>query len=169
MFVLGVDPGLTRCGYGVLERASSARTPFRAIVAGVIETSPSESVDVRLGILGVEMDALLEEFDPAVVVVEKIFFQTNVKTAISVAQASGVILASAARRGVEVVQFTPNEVKQSVVGHGGATKSQVQEMVARLCGLATVPKPPDAADALALAACHLTASRLDAAIKGSLS
>jgi crossover junction endodeoxyribonuclease RuvC len=168
MFVLGVDPGLTRCGYGVLERSGLADAPFRAVVAGVVETPPSDPVDRRLGTLAVEIDQLLDEVAPSVVVVERVFFQTNVRTAISVAQASGVILAAAARRGLEVSQYTPNEVKQAVVGHGGATKAQVQEMVSRLCGLAEVPRPPDVADALALAACYLTSERLHRAMKRAL-
>jgi crossover junction endodeoxyribonuclease RuvC len=167
MFVLGIDPGLTRCGYGALERTSKKDVPYRAVVAGVIETDPAERVDRRLGILGTEVDGLLEELAPSVVVVERVFFQTNVRTAISVAQASGVVLAAAARRGIEVSQFTPNEVKQAVVGTGGATKSQVQAMITRLCGLREVPRPPDVADALALAACHLTSERFRAAVEAA--
>jgi crossover junction endodeoxyribonuclease RuvC len=164
MFVLGVDPGLTRCGFGALERASAKDVPYRAVVAGVIETDPTELVERRLGLLAVEIDALLDEIRPAVVVVERIFFQTNVRTAISVAQASGVVLAAAARRGIDVAQYTSNEVKQAVVGTGGASKAQVQGMIARLCGLAEPPRPPDVADAMALAACHLSSARLRAAI-----
>jgi crossover junction endodeoxyribonuclease RuvC len=164
MFVLGIDPGLTRCGFGALERASGSDAPFRASVAGVIETDPDERLDRRLGIVAVEIDALLEEVEPVVVVVEHIFFQSNVRTAISVAQVSGVVMAAAARRGIEVCQYTSNEVKQAVVGHGGASKAQVQSMIARLCGLREAPKPPDVADALALAVCYLTAERLRAAI-----
>jgi len=167
MFVLGVDPGLTRCGFGALERTASKDAPYRAVVAGVIETSRHDSVDRRLGTLAVEIDGILDEVRPSVVVVERVFFQTNVRTAISVAQASGVVLAAAARRGIEVSQFTPNEVKQAVVGAGGASKAQVQAMIARLCGLAAVPKPPDVADALALAACHLTSERFRAAVRAS--
>ena len=165
MFVLGVDPGLTRCGYGVASRSGDHKVPFRAVAAGVIETPVADSVDRRLAVLAEEMDHLLDEFAPSVVVVERVFFQTNVRTAISVAQASGVILAAAARRGIFVAQFTPNEVKQSVTGHGGASKEQVQEMIARLCGLSEVPRPADAADALALAACYLNSERLLAAVK----
>ena len=168
MFVLGVDPGLTRCGYGALQRTPNAEAPFRAVVAGVIETPAGDPLDRRLGALAVEIDTLLDEITPAVVVVERIFFQSNVRTAISVAQASGVVLAAAGRRGLEVIQLTPNEVKQTVVGHGGATKAQVQQMVARLCGLAEVPTPADVADALALAACHLGSARLSAATRRAL-
>jgi crossover junction endodeoxyribonuclease RuvC len=165
MFVLGMDPGLTRCGYGLVSRSGDHRVPFRAHSAGVIETSPSDPVDRRLGILGDEFDRLLDEVTPQVVVVERVFFQTNVRTAISVAQASGVILAAAARRNIVVAQFTPNEVKQAVAGHGGATKLQVQEMIARLCGLSEIPKPSDAADALALGVCYLGSERILNAVK----
>ena len=165
MFVLGIDPGLTRCGFGMLRRADAgARATFSAEGAGVIETDPGDPVDRRLATLSIDLDELLDELVPEVVVVEKIFFQTNVRTAISVAQASGVALAAAARRKIPVVQYTPNEVKLAVVGNGAATKTQVQSMVARLCGLASPPKPPDAADALALAACHLSSARLRAAV-----
>ncbi len=164
MFVLGIDPGLTRCGFGALERSSNKDVPYRASVAGVIETKAEEPLARRLGIVATEIDALLDEVSPAVVVVERIFFQSNVRTAISVAQVSGVVIAAAARRGLEVFQYTPNEVKEAVVGHGGASKAQVQSMIARLCGLVEPPKPPDVADALALAACYLTSDRLRAAI-----
>ena len=164
MFVLGVDPGLTRCGYGLVRRADTPAPPFVAVIAGVIETDPQDSVDRRLGVLSAEIEQLLDEVSPDAVAVERVFFQTNVRTAISVAQASGVILAATARRGIMVGQYTPNEVKQAVVGHGAATKSQVQEMVARLCGLAQTPKPADVADALALAACHLSSERWRSAV-----
>jgi crossover junction endodeoxyribonuclease RuvC len=167
MFVLGVDPGLTRCGYGALERTASKDSPYRAVLAGVVETAKASPVDQRLAQLVIEIEGLLDELRPSVVVVERIFFQTNVRTAISVAQASGVVLAAAARRGIEVAQYTPNEVKQSVVGTGAASKAQVQAMVARLCGLAEPPRPPDVADALALAACHLSADRFRAAVRSA--
>ena len=164
MFVLGIDPGLTRCGFGAAMRNIGAAAPYQAIRAGVIETPPSDPIERRLGGLADDFESLLDEVQPDVVAVEKIFFQTNVKTAISVAQASGVVLAATARRGISVVQFTPNEVKQAVVGHGAATKEQVQMMVARLCGLPEAPKPPDVADALAVAICFLTSHRLSQAI-----
>jgi crossover junction endodeoxyribonuclease RuvC len=167
MFVLGIDPGLTRCGYGLLRRAATNMPVFEARTAGVIETAKELAVEQRLGLLSVEVEGLLDEFEPSVVVVEKIFFQTHVRTAVSVAQASGVILAAAARRGLEVAHLTPNEVKLGVVGNGAATKSQVQEMVARLCGLAEPPSPPDVADAMALAACYLSSARLRSAIAGN--
>jgi len=169
MFVLGIDPGLTRCGYGVATKTLDAAVPFRAVAAGVIETPPTDPIDHRLGALSKEVDELLDEFAPGTVIVEKIFFQTNVKTAISVAQASGVVLAAAARRKIPVTQYTPNEVKHAMVGNGAASKLQVQEMVGRLCGITDALKPADVADALALALCHLSSSGLRAALAGARS
>jgi crossover junction endodeoxyribonuclease RuvC len=165
MFVLGIDPGLTRCGFGVVTRSGGSGATIEAVAAGVLETDADLGVDLRLAQLLVDVEALLDEVRPDWVAVERIFFQANARTAVSVAQASGIILASAARRGIPTAQYSPNEVKQSVVGHGAATKSQVASMVAQLCGLAAPPSPPDAADALALAICHLTGLRLSAAIE----
>ena len=154
MFVLGVDPGLSRCGYGLVGRRADGSPA--AAAAGVLETDRDDPVHERLWSLQQELRALLEDLHPQVVVVERVFFQVNVKTAMSVGQASGLALAAAAEAGCAVVQYTANEVKQAVVGYGGATKEQVQRMVTALLGLAAVPRPPDVADALALAACHLT-------------
>jgi crossover junction endodeoxyribonuclease RuvC len=121
----------------------------------VIETDPDEPVPNRLFTLQTELRALMAEMGPGVVAVERVFFQVNAKTAVSVCQASGLALAAAAERGCEVVQYTSNEVKQALVGYGSATKEQVQRMVAAVLGLAAPPSPPDAADALALAVCHM--------------
>lgn len=167
MFVLGIDPGLTRCGYGLVARGSSSTSPFRALAAGVLESAPSWAVERRLGQLATEIEELMDELRPDVVSVERIFFQSNRASAVIVAQASGVVIALAERRGVATVQYSPNEVKQAVVGHGGATKVQVQSMVARLCGLSDAPKPADAADALAIGLCHLTSRRLVESITSS--
>jgi len=154
MFVLGVDPGLSRCGYGLVSRESSGA--LRAAAAGVIETDPAVGLPNRLRMLRDELRDLLAELRPDVVVVEQVFFQVNVRTAMAVGQASGLALAEAAGRGCEVVQYTANEVKQSLVGYGSATKDQVQRMVASVLRLEAPPRPPDVADALALAVCHLT-------------
>jgi crossover junction endodeoxyribonuclease RuvC len=163
MFVLGIDPGLTRCGYGLVTR-DPAGAGFVATAAGTIETSPSVGIERRLHELSTTLHDLLQQYDPSVVVVERIFFQTNAKTATGVAQASGIALACAAAHGCEVAQYTSNEVKLAVVGYGAATKSQVQTMVARQVGLAGPPPSPDAADALALAVCHLVGAALRGAI-----
>jgi crossover junction endodeoxyribonuclease RuvC len=155
MFVLGIDPGLSRCGYGLVDR-SDADGVLKARAAGVIETDPAEALPDRLLTLHTELRALVAEMSPEVVAVERVFFQVNVKTAMSVGQASGLALLVAAEAGCEVAQYTSNEVKQALVGYGGATKDQVQRMVATVLGLGVPPRPPDAADALALAVCHLT-------------
>ena len=158
--VLGIDPGVSRCGYGAVTAEGSALT---AVACGVIRTPPSDPLPDRLAALQIELENLVAELQPAAVAVERVFFQTNVRTAMSVGQASGLALALAARAGIPVCQYTPNEVKQAVAGYGAAGKEQVQMMVTRLLGLAEVPKPPDAADALALAICHLSAGRFRAA------
>lgn len=154
--VLGIDPGLTRCGYAVLERQAGGA--IETIALGVVRTSPDDDVASRLAMLQVDIEAILDEFAPDAVAIEKIFFQTNVRTAISVAQASGVVLACAARRGCEVAHYTPSQVKDTVAGWGGADKAQVQKMVQMRLGLATPPRPADAADAAALALCHMAMS-----------
>jgi crossover junction endodeoxyribonuclease RuvC len=161
VFVLGVDPGLSRCGYGCL---TARRASFEAVAAGVLTTPPDAPIAERLATLRRDMSALLDELRPDVVVVERVFFQTNARTAMSVGQASGIALLSAAEAGCEVVEYTSNEVKLAVTGHGAATKVQVQEMVARLLRLPAVPQPPDVADALALAICHVTTVPLREAV-----
>ncbi len=151
--VLGIDPGVSRCGYGCV--AAGADGPA-AVAAGVITTSPAAPLPERLAQLAAELAALVGELAPGAVAVERVFFQTNARTAMSVGQASGLALVAAARAGCEVAQYTSNEVKLAVAGYGAATKDQVQRMVATLLGLTVSPRPPDAADALALALCHLT-------------
>ena len=152
MFVLGIDPGLSRCGYGAVRRTASGP---RAQAIGVIRTSPSDDLPIRLHELQGEIRSLLAEVEPDVVAIERVFFQSNVRTAMSVGQASGIAMVEAVAAGCEVVQYTPNEVKLAVAGDGAADKAQVQQMVQRLLGLAQPPRPPDAADAAALALCHL--------------
>jgi crossover junction endodeoxyribonuclease RuvC len=158
--VLGIDPGVSRCGYGAV---TSQGSTLSALSCGVIRTPAGEALPDRLAALQAELEALLAELRPAAVAVERVFFQANVRTAMSVGQASGLALAAAARAGVPVEQYTPTEVKQAVAGYGAAGKAQVQAMVARLLHLPDLPKPPDAADALALAICHLSAGRFRAA------
>jgi crossover junction endodeoxyribonuclease RuvC len=154
--VLGVDPGLTRCGYAVLVPGSSGSALVRAI--GVLRTDRADATPQRLADLAADIESLLDEFSPTAVAVERVFFQNNVRTAIGVAQASGVVLAAAARRGCIVAEYTPSQVKDTVAGWGAADKGQVQRMVQMRLGLADVPKPPDAADAAAIALCHLAMS-----------
>ncbi|MGB8179962.1 MAG: crossover junction endodeoxyribonuclease RuvC [Acidimicrobiales bacterium] len=161
MFVLGIDPGLTRCGFGLIEGSFEGVESFRAVRAGTIETDPEAPVEQRLRELHVELDALLNDLQPDAVVVERLFYQRNAKTAIPVAQASGVAIALAGIEGVAVRQFTSQEVKLAVTGYGAASKGQVQGMVARLCGLSEVPRPADAADALALAIAYFMIVRTE--------
>jgi crossover junction endodeoxyribonuclease RuvC len=167
MFVLGIDPGLSRCGYGLVGRGETD-SALTARAAGVIETDPAAPLPQRLLILHTELRSLVAEFGPQVVAVERVFFQVNVKTAMSVGQASGLALVAAAEAGCEVAQYTANEVKQALVGYGAATKDQVQRMVANVLGLAVPPSPPDVADALALAVCHLTTVPLRRAMGAAL-
>lgn len=153
--VLGIDPGLTRCGYAVLHSQGNA---VRPLSLGVIRTPADMALPNRLAELQGELRSLLVEFTPQAVAVEQVFFQTNVRTAMSVGQASGLALAEAAAFGCDVMQFTPNQVKDSVAGWGGADKAQVQKMVQARLGLSTPPKPADAAHAAALALCYLAAA-----------
>jgi crossover junction endodeoxyribonuclease RuvC len=161
VFVLGVDPGLSRCGYGLVQRQGSRLT---ANAGGVVTTDPSTPVPERLRVLYEELRTLVEQTRPDAVVVERVFFQTNVRTAMATGQAGGVALLAAAQAGCEVAQYTSNEVKQAVVGFGAASKEQVQNMVSALLHLPERPSPPDVADALALAVCHLTAQPLRRAV-----
>jgi crossover junction endodeoxyribonuclease RuvC len=161
MRVMGIDPGLGTTGYAVLE---SSRGRPRVLVAGALRTSAREAQGPRLARLRLELGALLHAHRPQVAAVERLFFNANVRTAMAVGQAAGVALATAAEGGVEVASYTPTEVKLAVVGVGGATKAQVASMVVRLAGLERTPTPPDAADACALALCHLSRARLAAAV-----
>jgi crossover junction endodeoxyribonuclease RuvC len=149
--VLGIDPGVSRCGYGAVVRD---RGRLRAISCGVIRTSPNDPLPERLLALADELAALVAQLRPSALSVERVLFQNNARTAISVGQASGPALVAAARAGVPVTQYSPNEVKLAVTGDGRADKLAVQTMVTRLLSLREIPKPADAADALALACCH---------------
>ena len=163
--IIGIDPGVSRCGYGVVARHSGGR--FEAIAYGVIATSPSEPMPERLLLIATELDALVAEYKPSGMAVERVLFQNNARTAISVGQANGLALVAAARHAVPVVEYSPNEVKLAVCGDGAADKAAVQTMVARLLGLIEIPRPPDAADALALALTHGWSGRLRAQVGSS--
>ncbi|TGJ97085.1 crossover junction endodeoxyribonuclease RuvC, partial [Actinotalea fermentans ATCC 43279 = JCM 9966 = DSM 3133] len=153
MRVLGVDPGLTRCGIGVVDSLPGRRA--RMVAVGVLQSPPDQSVDLRLLTISQRLDAWMDEHVPDVVAVERVFAQHNVSTVMGTAQVAGLAMVAAARRGVPVAMHTPSEVKAAVTGTGRADKIQVQRMVARILELAELPKPADAADALALAICHL--------------
>lgn len=150
--VLGVDPGLTRCGVGVVDVARNRSATLVAV--DVIRTAPEEQLERRLLTIGSELERLLDEHQPHAVALERVFAQQNLRTVMGVAQASGVVLLLAARRGLAVGLHTPTEVKAALTGFGGADKKQLGTMVARVLRLDAVPKPADASDALALAICH---------------
>jgi crossover junction endodeoxyribonuclease RuvC len=153
MRVLGVDPGLTRCGMGVIDGV--AGKPPALAAADVIRTPASADVAARLLSLEAEIDAWLAEYRPDAVAVERVFSQHNVRTVMGTAQAGAVAIVCAARRGLPVALHTPSEVKAAVTGNGRADKAQVTAMVMRLLRMDVPPRPADAADALALAICHL--------------
>jgi crossover junction endodeoxyribonuclease RuvC len=161
VFVLGIDPGLSRCGYGAVRRVAGTMT---AIAAGVLGTPPGVALPQRLASLAADLRELMADLRPDAVAVERVLFQVNERTAMSVGQASGLALVAAAEAGAPVYQYSPNEVKQAVTGYGAAGKEQVQRMVQSLLGLVERPHPPDAADALGLAICHLNAAPLLARI-----
>jgi crossover junction endodeoxyribonuclease RuvC len=159
VFVLGVDPGLSRCGYGAVGRAGNQLV---AHTVGVIQTPADMALAQRLLMLEESLVAIVADVQPTAIAVERVFFQSNVRTAMAVGQASGLALLVAARAGIPVVEYTPSEVKMAVAGYGAADKAQMQAMVQALLRLPTLPEPPDAADALALAICHHAAGPLRA-------
>ena len=162
MFVLGIDPGLTRCGYGAVEGTAGRRPAARA--GGVLTTPVEAPLPERLAALARDLKALIGELRPDVVVVERVLFQTAVRNAIPVAQAAGIAMATGIEAGCTVVEYAANEVKVAVTGSGAAAKEQVQKMVQSLLGLSSPPDPPDVADALALALCHLARAHLAARV-----
>ena len=150
--VLGVDPGLTRCGIGVVDVERNRRATLVAF--GVVGTSPEESLDQRLLVIATSIDEWLDRYEPQVLAVERVFSQLNVSTVMGVAQASGVVIAAAARRGIPVALHTPSEVKAAVTGSGTSNKDAVTKLVTKILRLDAPPRPADAADALALAITH---------------
>jgi crossover junction endodeoxyribonuclease RuvC len=150
--IMGIDPGLTRCGVGVIA-VEGART-ISLIEVGAILTSADLALEERLVLLESEIEEWIERNKPDVVAVERVFAQHNLRTVMGTAQASGIALLIAARRGIPVALHTPSEVKAAITGSGRADKSQVAQMVKRILNLETIPKPVDATDALALAICH---------------
>jgi crossover junction endodeoxyribonuclease RuvC len=152
MRVLGVDPGLGRCGWAVLDHHGGK---VAAAGYGAIQTGGDQEVAPRLAELARQLRQVLATHRPEALAIERVFFNANVRTAMTVGQASGVVLLLAAEHGLQVAAYTPPQVKQAVTGTGGAPKEQVGYMVRALLGLASIPTPPDAADALAVALCHL--------------
>lgn len=157
MFVLGIDPGLSITGYGVIEVSGAT---LRPVTAGVIRTDPDAPIAVRLRELADDLDSVIAEHTIDEAAIEEIFVNRNLQTATSVGRASGVAILSMARAGLTVAEYTPSAVKLAVTGTGDAGKQQVQALVARRLGLAAAPSPADAADALAVAICHSQSSRI---------
>ncbi len=155
--VLGIDPGTAITGYGLVWGEGD---DLRLVDYGAITTPSDESLPQRLQEIYRQLTALMQKRQPAAAAVEKLFFSRNVRTALSVGQARGVALLAMANADLEIHEYTPLEVKQAVVGYGRATKEQVQEMVKMLLGLDSVPQPDDAADAIAVAICHIHSARM---------
>lgn len=158
MLVLGIDPGTATTGFGLIRETPAG--DLQVVDYGVLLTPAGLDMEKRLLSLYEQLTSLILLHHPESGAVEKLFFQRNVTTAISVGQARGVILLTMAQHQMTVGEYTPMEVKQAVVGYGGADKIQVQQMVRALLGLTNIPKPDDAADALAIAICHLHSSRI---------
>lgn len=151
MVILGIDPGLATVGYGII---SYGGNNYRVLDYGIIKTEPHIPFSERLKVIYDSILLLIDKYKPDDFAIEELFFSKNVKTAIRVGQARGVAILSAVNRGLEVYEYTPLQIKQSVVGYGRADKGQVQELVRILMNLKEAPKPDDAADALAIAICH---------------
>ena len=151
MLILGIDPGFAIVGFGLVE---ADRGRQRLVQCGAITTPAGEPLPARLRQIADDMDLLLAQFQPQAMAVEELFFNNNITTGIGVAQARGVLLLAAERRGVPIFEYTPSQVKQAVVGYGKAEKKQVQTMVKTILNLKEVPKPDDTADAVAAAICH---------------
>ena len=162
MIILGVDPGLTRCGVGVIEAGANRRLSFMHV--DVVRSDPHISQDLRLLTIYNGLAAKLDEFIPDAVSIERVFAQENRNTVLGTAQAAGMAMLAAAQRNIPVALHTPTESKMAITGNGKAEKIQVERMVARILSLNTLPKPADAADALAIAICH--ALRPQGALEG---
>jgi len=159
MAVIGIDPGTALTGFGIIDE--SADGSLVVLEYGVIETFPDQNDAKRLNIIFSRLDKILSLYSIKSSAVERLFFQKNTKTAISVGQARGVILLALEQAGLEIHEYNPVEIKQAVTGFGQASKMQVQEMVRVLLGLEKTPKPDDAADALAVAICHIHSRKLN--------
>ncbi|MDX1932879.1 MAG: crossover junction endodeoxyribonuclease RuvC [Capsulimonadales bacterium] len=159
MIILGIDPGTATTGFGII---SYEEGRLSALDVGVLLTYPTDTLPERLHSLYTDINTLLDRYDPDTVATEKLFFYNNVTNGISVGGALGVILLAFGQRNLPWAEYTPMQVKQAVSGYGGADKAQVQANVTRLLGLKAVPKPDDAADALAVAICHAHSHRLKA-------
>lgn len=158
MIALGIDPGTATTGYGIVKDSPDGR--LKKICYGVIRTDSKTPYPLRLKQIHEEITNLIEQYKPEVVAIEQLFFNTNTKTALSVGQARGVAILTAALAGLDIAEYTPIQVKEAVATYGRAEKIQVQQMVKVLLGLDEIPKPDDAADALAIAICHLNSYKM---------
>jgi crossover junction endodeoxyribonuclease RuvC len=165
MIVLGIDPGTATTGYGAIQKQAGKE---KLIEYGVINTRPDSDMPNRLMKINHEIQGLIIKIKPDVIAVEELFYHKNSKTVITVAQARGVALLTAAMAGIEVMEYTPLQIKQAVAGYGKADKKQVQIMVQKILNLAEIPRPDDAADALAVAICHVHSHRLNSIYKNRL-
>ena len=166
MRVLGIDPGIATIGFGLVD---ASRNQFILEKCGVITTPSHTSLSSRLCSIYTDLNELLLQFKPEAVSIEELFFNTNITTGIAVAHGRGVILLACEQAGIPIFEYTPLQVKQSVTGYGRAEKRQVMEMVRRLCKLDAVPRPDDAADAVALAICHGRSATSLLTVKGDSS
>jgi crossover junction endodeoxyribonuclease RuvC len=157
MIALGIDPGTALCGYGIVRAEGE---DYELVVCGAISTPAKTPLDQRLVKIHADLTDLIREYKPDTAAVEKLFFARNITTAISVGHARGVAMLAVAQAKIPLAEYTPNEIKQAVSGYGGADKYQMQQMVKMLLRLIEVPKPDDAADAAAIAICHLQSARL---------
>ncbi|HUS85063.1 MAG: crossover junction endodeoxyribonuclease RuvC [Anaerolineales bacterium] len=165
MLVIGIDPGTARTGYGLIRQSVSGSLDL--VDFGVIETSPDQPMSERLLKLHRDLQNLLSQHKPVEAAVERIFFQKNVKTAISVGQARGVAILALAEVGLNIKEYSPQDIKLAVTGYGAAEKGQVQRMVQNLLEMDDLPRPDDAADALAVAICHCAVSTRERRIEGA--
>ena len=164
--MLGIDPGLTRCGVGVVDVAADRSATL--VHVGVVRSDPGAPIESRLATIAAGLRAVIDEHGPAVVAVERVFAQHNRQTVMGTAQASGIALLVAGERGLPAATHTPTEIKAAITGYGAADKRQVQAMVARILRLEELPRPADAADALAIALCHAWRGGPAAAASGPL-
>jgi len=165
MRVMGIDPGSIKSGYGIVDKVGQQ---LQAVEYGVIKTPAKALLPKKLLTINVRLRELIEKFQPDVAAVEDVFFAQNAKSALKLGQSRGAILLTAAQAGLEVAEYSPLEVKQSVVGYGRADKMQVQQMVKNLLGLQELPRPDDAADALAIAICHHHSAKMRQQIEQQL-
>jgi len=164
LLILGIDPGTATTGYGLIDKQSSR---LRLVDYGVIKTPAKQPGHIRLQLIYRQLNKLMERYQPPAVAIEQLFFNTNVTTAMSVGQARGVILLAAAEAGINIGEYTPLQIKQALTGYGRASKGQIQQMVKVMLGMDKLPKPDDAADAIAVAICHANSALMTAKLRGA--